>query len=105
MHEVYLDTVSMLGELLITSGEHGAAIRLFQEALLTEPAREELHRALMQAFLRVGRPQDARAQFEQCTKILREEIGVSPTPETASLAQSIERVSSRAPSRGRTRAV
>lgn len=91
MHEVYLDTVSLLGRLLCQASDHGGAIRLFQEALLTEPAREELHRALISAFLLAGRPHDALAQFQRCAKLLREAVGLGPTSDTIALVKQVQR--------------
>lgn len=61
-----LDAISRCGEL----------------ALAAEPGREDIHRALMQAYARADRIDLAESQFERCRITLQQSLGVAPMPET-----------------------
>jgi DNA-binding SARP family transcriptional activator/predicted ATPase len=58
-----------------------AARRLIAE----EPWLEEAHRQLMVMLAHSGQRQAAMAQYHTCRRILREELGVEPLPETIAL--------------------
>jgi DNA-binding SARP family transcriptional activator len=50
-----------------------------------EPWLEEAHRQLMLMLARTGQRQAAIAQYHTCRRILREELGMEPSPETSDL--------------------
>ena len=54
-------------------------------AVEAEPLREDLHRHVMVAYQRVGRPDLADRQFEVCRLALLRELGADPMPETVAL--------------------
>jgi DNA-binding SARP family transcriptional activator/pimeloyl-ACP methyl ester carboxylesterase len=62
-----------------------AAIRL----LSLEPLREDMHRALMQAYAAQGRFNLALKQYEICRAALAQELGLQPDPETRALYDSL----------------
>lgn len=53
------------------------------------PWMESAHQALILALDRDGRSDEALAHFEQCRRLLAEEIGVAPSEETLQLAERI----------------
>ena len=63
----------------------GAAQRL----VAIDPLREASHRSLMYAFSAQGDNGLALKQFEQCRRLLREQLGVEPSAETQELRRQI----------------
>lgn len=89
LRELYLD---MLGDMAQCYGDLGRcrdAARICRTALVCEPCRESFHRALMTYLNRLGRHDQAVAQFQDCRRILARELGVDPMHETQRLYQQI----------------
>jgi len=59
-----------------------------------DPSLEWAHRALMRLYMRTGRREAAFRQYQECTRILSEELGVAPAQETRELAAEIGRETS-----------
>ncbi len=74
---------------LQAQGELEAAVRLTRQLLALEPTREASHRLLMQLLASSGQRPAALLQFEQCQKLLAEELGVDVSVETAVLHEQI----------------
>jgi DNA-binding SARP family transcriptional activator len=53
-----------------------------------EPLRESAHRALIAAHLREANYGEAIAQYERCYILLRDELGVAPSPCLRDLIQT-----------------
>ena len=53
------------------------------------PYREEAHRQLMRILVCTGQRSAALAQYETCCRILTEELGVEPSPQTQALYKRI----------------
>ena len=71
--------------------DHDGAAAYLQRLLGIEPWLEEAHRALMAALAAGGRRAAALRQYETCRRLLAEELGVAPLPETARLYDEIRR--------------
>ncbi len=65
------------------------AVRTLRRLLTIEPWREAAHRQLMLLLARQGNYAAALAQFEQCRRLLVEELNVEPMPETVSLYERV----------------
>ena len=89
LREIYLDMLGRLAEANAGLGEHGRAIEVCRMALVREPSRESVHRALMGYLARLGRSDEALAQFDHCRRILARELGVEPMPETERVYRKI----------------
>ncbi len=59
--------------------------RFGELALAMEPLREDVHRHLMAAYARAGRDDLVERQFERCRRMLVDELGADPLPETVAL--------------------
>ncbi len=59
---------------------------------------ESTHRTIIRIGLERGDLKLAQAQFEACRRVLAEELGVQPLPETLELAQEIEKAIQKLPS-------
>ncbi len=78
-----------LGELTLDENPL-ESIRLAQQALLLDPAWEDAYRLQMQAYLKKGNRPMAIKTYQQCEKILDEEFGIEPLPETQKLLKAIK---------------
>src|SRR5215216_941206 len=70
-------------------GDAATGIEAARRMLELEPLQEEAHRALMWFLATGGRRSAALAQYETCRYVLREELGVEPSPATAALRDEI----------------
>ena len=68
---------------------HETAVAYATLSLRFDGARERSHRNLMRALAKSGDRSAAIRQYNRCVEALREELGVSPEPETVELAQLI----------------
>ncbi len=98
-----LAALTDLGDSLAVVGDVDGSVEVLRAVLDAEPVREDVHRALMERFVRQGRPYLALRQFEECAEHLRRRLGVEPAAETWALR---ERIAGRAiPPAPRRRAV
>ena len=73
----------------VSQDEMETAIRYYQAILTRDPYREEVHRQLMDAYARAGRRAEAVQQYQECCRILRQDLEVGPSPETEVLYRCI----------------
>ena len=66
-----------------------AAVATAHRLVDLDPLRESSHRHVMRVHADLGEPALALKQFEACKRILREELGVEPSPVTAELKARI----------------
>lgn len=98
-----LSALTDLGDSLAAIGDLDGSVEVLRAVLDAEPVREDVHRALMERFVRQGRPYLALRQFEECAQHLRRRLAAEPAPETWALR---ERIAGRAvPPGSRRRAV
>jgi DNA-binding SARP family transcriptional activator len=69
----------------LAAGGTDGAIRAATEALALDPYRESSFRLLMQAHSSAGSRGEALRTYEQCRRMLAEELGVGPSPQTQAL--------------------
>ncbi|MBC5763750.1 BTAD domain-containing putative transcriptional regulator [Ramlibacter albus] len=62
-----------------------AAVRLGRRLLANDPLHEGCYRALMQVHARAGLRAKALQLWNECRDVLRKELGVEPSPETAAV--------------------
>ncbi|MBE2222576.1 MAG: AAA family ATPase [Anaerolineae bacterium] len=70
--------------------DYAQALPLAHRWLALDPLREEVHRYLMQLYAWSGQPNAALRQYRDCVRILEEELGVPPLPETSALYEAIQ---------------
>ncbi len=71
-----------LSQLLIEKQQYDEALSYCRKALIEDPSNENLHRLCMEVYSHIGDKSAITRQYNQCKKILREEIGVTPSEET-----------------------
>ncbi len=91
LREKYMTALLRLAAFERHVGHFDEAIKLYQTALEKDNLREEVYRALMILYQQLGERTQAIQTYKRCLQILKEELGVSPMPETISLYKQIVR--------------
>lgn len=84
----------MLEKLMSYSEAHGeleAGLAYGFNILRLDPAHERTHRMLIRFYLSSGRPAEAARQYELCTTILNQELGIAPSEKTNAIYQEFHR--------------
>jgi DNA-binding SARP family transcriptional activator len=79
-HHLRLHALEALCERLAAAGRYGEAIDTGLAAVRAEPLRESAHQALIRAHLAEGNRWEAFRQYEQCRRLLLDELGLEPSP-------------------------
>lgn len=87
LRELRLEMLADMAQCFAELGQYAEAVRVCRSALVREPCRESFHRMVMEYLMRLDRPDQAAAQFHTCQRVLAEELGVDPMPETQRLYQ------------------
>lgn len=66
-----------------------AAIPYARRWVALDPLHEPAHRQLMELYARAGQRAAALHQYQECVRLLQEELGVPPAVETTALAERI----------------
>lgn len=74
---------------LIAMGRHTEAIPPLEELITSNPYRETAYTHLMVALMMVGRRVDALQTFNTARQVLRDRLGLDPSPELAALHQRV----------------
>lgn len=80
-----------LARLQLEAGELSAALQTSQRALERDSCREDAHRLAMQIFAAMGNRAGVVHQYERCERLLLEELGVPPSPQTTELLAQLTR--------------
>jgi DNA-binding SARP family transcriptional activator len=84
-----LDVLGRAAQLAFDDGRYPESVETGQRLLALDFCREDLHRLLMRAHSRLGRPHLAMHQFEICSRQLRRELDMAPAEETIDLYDRI----------------
>jgi two-component SAPR family response regulator len=85
---MFLSTIISMAELLLKENPI-ESIQLCQQALLVDVAWEEAYRLQMEAYFIKGNRPMAIKTYQVCEKVLQEELGIKPLPETRKIYQKI----------------
>lgn len=83
--------LAVRAEALLAQSRAGEAVSLLEDCVARHPLDEPVHRALMTALVEDGRRAEALAVCARLRGRLRDELGVSPEPETEALNTSLLR--------------
>jgi ATP/maltotriose-dependent transcriptional regulator MalT/DNA-binding SARP family transcriptional activator len=79
---MYFATLKELADHHHRAGEFDQSIAYCKKILNRDAYREDVHRQLMDSYAQAGNRLAVREQYENLTRLLREELGVDPLPET-----------------------
>ncbi len=97
LKDLAVQGMATLASLHTARGEYAAALEYTSRLLALEPWREEAHREMMLLLARSGQRSAALAQYEICRRMLADELGVAPTPETTALYERIREATAAPP--------
>lgn len=91
LRRVHVRALTVLAEVWRERGDDGLAVATATELVALEPFREASHRALIAAYQAAGDAAEAARAYAACRRLLREELGVDPSPETERLHRQVLR--------------
>jgi DNA-binding SARP family transcriptional activator len=91
LREAFLELQIALGSCCLALGRYREALAHARRALDPDPCGESAWRLVMEAHYRAGEPDQALRAYQRCRRLLAEELGVDPLPETAALHERILR--------------
>jgi len=89
LRDVRVRALECLAAIALANGEHPLAAQLAREVVELEPFRETGWRWLMQALAGGGNRAEALRAYAQCKKLLADELGVAPAPETEAIVKNL----------------
>jgi YVTN family beta-propeller protein len=81
--------LTALADACLRSGDASEAVKWAEQAIVLAPFRETGYRRLMEAHTVAGNRAEALRVYEQCRRLLSEELGAYPSPETDSIYRSL----------------
>ncbi|WP_034159990.1 AfsR/SARP family transcriptional regulator [Sphingomonas sp. ERG5] len=89
LHNAYLTLVERVADFHARRQSWLLAISWAERALVLDPLREHLHRAIMACHLSMGDRPSALRQYARCERALRDELGITPMAETVALREAL----------------
>jgi len=89
LSEMYLTMCSVLANHYLAIKRYEDAARWATAILKENRCDETAHRQLIQIYAAQGRRSEALRQYQRCERLLREELGVQPLPETMLVFQTL----------------
>jgi DNA-binding SARP family transcriptional activator len=83
-----LHGLECLSRQLSSAGRHAEAVETALAVVSAEPLRESAQRVLVEAHLAEGNRCEALRRFEEHRALVRQELGVEPSPDLAALVQA-----------------
>lgn len=89
LEDVRIRALTILAEASLRIDKPVDAIRWAEQAIEAEPFRESGYRLLMTAHIAAGNRAEALRVYERCRRLLADELGTYPSPETESLYREL----------------
>jgi DNA-binding SARP family transcriptional activator len=89
LRELWLGCLQAQAQALAASGEPRSALAFYRKLLQQDPLREQVHLEVMRLFAALGQTDQALRQYTELCRLLAEELGLEPLPETRALAESL----------------
>lgn len=82
LRDILLRALEARAEVYSFNGEHALALQSGKELIALEAFRETGHRLVMRAHAAMGNSAEALKTYEQCRRLIADELGVDPSPQT-----------------------
>jgi DNA-binding SARP family transcriptional activator len=89
LKELFVQALGYVAEIHFERGELNDAVRFGQLAASTDPCCESIHRVLMRCYASQHQQQLVSRQYRVCVDALHDELGVSPSEDTAQLFREL----------------
>jgi DNA-binding SARP family transcriptional activator len=90
LRQLYAQALISMGRLNKRRNNQETALGFFIRSLKETPEREDIHREVMNLYLKLGRAHDAEAQYNHLVKFLRENLSIGPSRESQELYKLIQ---------------
>ncbi|MBA3470477.1 MAG: tetratricopeptide repeat protein [Herpetosiphonaceae bacterium] len=90
LHQQALEVLLALGQLYTDSSRHAPATEVYRRVLALDSYNEAAHRGLLLNLARQGAVGAALVHYDHFVELLAQDLGIDPTPETATLAARIK---------------
>jgi DNA-binding SARP family transcriptional activator/streptogramin lyase len=87
--DVHARALSVLADGCLRSGDPLEAVKWADQLTVLEPFRETGYRRLMEAHVAAGNRAEALRVYERCRRLLADELGAYPSPETEAIYRSL----------------
>lgn len=87
--ESHLELLQQLATALEEAGDPESALAYAQQAVSIDPLREEAHYLLMRLYAAAGQPSATLHQYHELERLLREELGETPSAASRTLAEEL----------------
>ena len=87
--EVHVRALNLLAEASLRLGDAEEAAKWAEQTVAAEPFRETGYRRLMEAHAAAGNRAEALRVYERCRRLLADELGTYPSPETESFYREL----------------
>jgi LuxR family maltose regulon positive regulatory protein len=94
LREMYIEALVGMGRCHEARRAFERAVEWYRQALAVDELREDVHRRIMHCYAEAGQRTKALAQYRCCQELLRDELGLEPSPETRQLCKHISQVES-----------
>jgi len=85
LRTIFVRSCEVLADFYLWNEEPSLAVDSAKEAVARQPFRETGHRLLMKAYAAAGNRAEALLAYERCRKLISEELGADPAPETRAI--------------------
>jgi YVTN family beta-propeller protein len=89
LSDVRVRALSVLADACLLSGDAQEGAKWAKQATELEPFRETGYRRLMEAHVAAGNRAEALRVYERCRRLLADELGTYPSPETESVYREL----------------
>lgn len=89
LRQLYSQALISMGRINKRRQDFPEALGFFNRALKETPQREDIHREVMNLYLKMNSPREARAQYDYLKRILRETLNIDPSRESQELYKLI----------------
>jgi len=91
LRTLFVRGAECLAAFYLAEKEPTLAVEAAKEVVQREPFRETGHRLLIRAYAAAGNRADALWAYEKCRKLISEELGADPAPETQAIYRRVLR--------------
>lgn len=89
LRQLSLHALEALAQRLLDAARLGEALEAALAAIAMEPLRESAHRALIKIHLAEGNAAEAIRQFELCSALFRDQLGLAPSVQLTELVAGL----------------
>lgn len=92
LRDCHLRALEARAAIYLWNNEPVYALQNGKEVIALEPFRESGYRLIMQAHVKMGNTAEALRTYEQCRRLIADELGVDPSPDTKALHEQVLRL-------------